>query len=788
MKRFLLCVSFLALFVISAEAATFKALLVSIEKYELAPLDFAENDVGKLATVLMSRYDCQAQACIDTATSGDDSAKDSIMKRIREWCDLLHDDDTAILYLAGHGVKDEQGKLYLAMTDFSRDNFDTAAIPLEWIRRQFEGCDGKNKLLLIDTCFAGTGKSIDFGQATIEEVSASFSGMKNVVSIASCHGDEKSWLWGETKHSLFTYWLIEGLKGHADRNGDQHITVDELFEYLNENVSWAARKSLDKEQHPTPMNIEAGKDFRLALRAISFQSLIDDVAEQIDLQLRLEKFATIGVPEFTTGHADTFEPEYGSLPRWGAEALRRALLRKSRNNRSGYEVLAETALQEMLREKGITPNDIGTEKTKELTVDGVKIPLLIRGRFSFFSSIGLSFQAELLDTKGKIEVAQVGGSALLNCKEMALCGLSGKFFIAGSSSTGATNSSDVSSGETTVTAESGNEEGKLQTGASSDTYTSDAVYGLVTQEQKEEEAQVIREKERPHPMADPSCPFKVAFETRLRGSMTPYSFRQCSFDGNRCFLPVNRGEEYQICLRNESSEPVFARVLVDGLNTLSQPLSVIAKGAFVEEAPTSGGGAGGNTSTPTGNTGGATGYVDGATGNPGGATGNSGGATGSPGGATATSGAVQTNYQFAPRVDLEGARPWILRPRVDYQIPGFVDANHQEATLQRFYIVDADESVAARNNYTEQIGTITVAIFRMVPPARSVGTAAGEVEPVYVEYYEGPMVPGEMLVAMNIRYLSAETFKGLTPRNPAETMNPRTIKPQPARPGFRSRR
>ncbi|MDR1268406.1 MAG: hypothetical protein LBK82_02665 [Planctomycetaceae bacterium] len=62
-------------------------------------------------------------------------------------------------------------------------------------------------------CFAGESKSVDFKQANSGDMSGSFAELKNVVTIASCRENEKSWLWGDAKHSLFTYWLIEAFKG-----------------------------------------------------------------------------------------------------------------------------------------------------------------------------------------------------------------------------------------------------------------------------------------------------------------------------------------------------------------------------------------------------------------------------------------------------------------------------------------------------------------------------------------------------------------------------------------------
>jgi uncharacterized caspase-like protein/ankyrin repeat protein len=225
-----------------AQDETLKGLLVSIEKYEIKPLGFAENDIKKFATLLMTRYNGIAEACIDSPQderSGNAPMR-AVMNKIETWCKSLTDEDIAVLYLAGHGVKDADGKLYLAMINFDRKNFTTTAIPLQWIRGQFGNAKGKHKLLLIDTCFSGTSKSFDIEQVSAAESGKVFADLKDIVVIASSREDEQSFLWRDAKHSLFTYWVIEAFKGHADSNNDRVLTCGEIVEFLEKNVTQVA--------------------------------------------------------------------------------------------------------------------------------------------------------------------------------------------------------------------------------------------------------------------------------------------------------------------------------------------------------------------------------------------------------------------------------------------------------------------------------------------------------------------------------------------------------------------
>jgi uncharacterized caspase-like protein len=53
----------------------------------------------------------------------------------------------------------------------------------------------------------------------------------------------------ELGHGVFTYYLMQGLKGAADLNHDGIVTLQELYEYLEQQVTQKAR-SVGGNQHP----------------------------------------------------------------------------------------------------------------------------------------------------------------------------------------------------------------------------------------------------------------------------------------------------------------------------------------------------------------------------------------------------------------------------------------------------------------------------------------------------------------------------------------------------------
>jgi hypothetical protein len=70
-------------------------------------------------------------------------------------------------------------------------------------------------------------------------------------------GEEFASWYPERAHGLFTFFLLEGLSGEADANGDRSIGIAEIDSYLRK---WAPRfaKGLNAQEQP-PQVLSAGE-------------------------------------------------------------------------------------------------------------------------------------------------------------------------------------------------------------------------------------------------------------------------------------------------------------------------------------------------------------------------------------------------------------------------------------------------------------------------------------------------------------------------------------------------
>jgi uncharacterized caspase-like protein len=79
-------------------------------------------------------------------------------------------DDLTLLYFTGHGLKDDQGRLYLAMTNTKRDDLLFTALSAQQIDEAMESCASRQKVLVLDCCYSGAFPQIVFPKLTAASI------------------------------------------------------------------------------------------------------------------------------------------------------------------------------------------------------------------------------------------------------------------------------------------------------------------------------------------------------------------------------------------------------------------------------------------------------------------------------------------------------------------------------------------------------------------------------------------------------------------------------------------
>ena len=151
-------------------------------------------------------------------------------------------EDLLLLCFSCHGVKDPSGQLYFVTTDSKFRRLAATGISSSFVNERMGQSRSRRIVLLLDCCYSGAfvrGLVPRAGEAV--DVTERFEGRGRVVITASSsmeYAFERDELAsGNPAASVFTSALVRGLRtGEADRDGDGQVSVDELYDYLFEEV------------------------------------------------------------------------------------------------------------------------------------------------------------------------------------------------------------------------------------------------------------------------------------------------------------------------------------------------------------------------------------------------------------------------------------------------------------------------------------------------------------------------------------------------------------------------
>ncbi|MDD3588509.1 MAG: caspase family protein, partial [Thermoguttaceae bacterium] len=542
----------------AASSSKVSALLISLEQYakDSDVLKYVRNDLSELGEVLRNRFEATTRDTKDTdinaKATGKDKHKLSIETKIEAWMRQCDEQTTAILYLGSHGIVDPSGKLCIAMLNFDPNDFAKTTIQVEWIRDQFKKCKAKHKLLILDACYSGQARSGAKNLVPVCRVADVFqAGSEDkkhegtpIITLASSSGAQPSWLWKEKEHSLFTYWLIEGLKGGADTDRNNIVTFEELVTYLSKNVAETAQIALKVEQTPVVYNKEAGKDIAFELKPIALRDCIADLRNMIDTELRLRRIESICIPEFASG---IDKDNKFTITRDGYELLTRGIPQQitdslcAMRENPPYECLADSETFDLL--KNVYLRDYGTKKTRHLKLsNGDAVPAIVRGHLTMLNKEGSAFHCECRILYGRRTTQPIVGVFFTDA----------------------------------LVVPTKDEQGNEIKEPDFETIGMLGVSFIRTFEKNEP----APNRTLPHPL-DPAnkkhlfCDFRI--KTRKAGTNDEYKERPLKFKGNRCDVMLKKGEEYIIVSENKGETEFFYCILVDGLNTLSQNMKTRTK-------------------------------------------------------------------------------------------------------------------------------------------------------------------------------------------------------------------
>jgi len=244
------------------------AVVVGINRYaKVRPLRYAVND----ARIFYNHLVESGQIPRENVTLLLD--QDATLTRVRSTLgthlkNMAGKDDMVIIFFAGHGATEKDVmspdgdglEKYLLPYDADPKDLYATAMPMGEISRIFSRIQAERLVFIADSCYSGAsgGRTIDVSgiRATISDAFLDrIAGGKGRVIITASSANEVSAEYDQLKQGVFTYYLVEGLKGKADTDKDGVITVDEAYQYVSETVP----RATNQEQHPVKKGTAEGQ-------------------------------------------------------------------------------------------------------------------------------------------------------------------------------------------------------------------------------------------------------------------------------------------------------------------------------------------------------------------------------------------------------------------------------------------------------------------------------------------------------------------------------------------------
>jgi hypothetical protein len=158
------------------------------------------------------------------------ATRNNIIDAMRATFLRADDNDVVLFYFSGHGL---QG----AFLPVDFDGYHNQ-LRHEDIKAILQQSQAKHKLVLADACHSGSLLSMRTPlHQTLKKYYEAFEKTSGGLALLmSSKSEEYSLEDRGLRSGIFSHFLVRGLKGEADRDGDGLVTVLELFDYVHQNV------------------------------------------------------------------------------------------------------------------------------------------------------------------------------------------------------------------------------------------------------------------------------------------------------------------------------------------------------------------------------------------------------------------------------------------------------------------------------------------------------------------------------------------------------------------------
>ena len=234
-------------------------------KWGLTNLRYAHRDAKAFADYLRT-HDAGRFDHVKLLTDSDATTV-KLRIALKEEVRAAQENDTVMIFLAGHGAPDphDRGKLYLITHDTDPEHMAATGLSMKEFQQSLDEIAARQVIVIADACHSAGISDPSKGTRASEQknqINEGFRGLGGVrrsaaatkstrLIFTACEANELSA--EDTNlnggHGVFTYHLLEGLKGAADGFGGQkdgRVTLGEMIDYTSD----AVKRATQRQQHP----------------------------------------------------------------------------------------------------------------------------------------------------------------------------------------------------------------------------------------------------------------------------------------------------------------------------------------------------------------------------------------------------------------------------------------------------------------------------------------------------------------------------------------------------------
>ncbi len=254
------------------------AAIIGVSRYQfqdagLNDLQYADADARAVRDFLLQPNGGGFKKSDISYMENSGATTDAVRDALTQLLPRAGPNDLVFIYIASHGSPDpfEPQKLYFLMNDTKVASMPKTGLGMFELQEVLDQVRAQRVVVFIDACHSAgvagtkivTGRQLERVENNVFNLYASKlyreAGRAVLTSSDVNEISEEGPNWGGG-HGVFTWALLEGLRGAADDNSDQVITAGEVFNYVSSRV----RRETSSRQNPRALS-GTNKDFPLAL-------------------------------------------------------------------------------------------------------------------------------------------------------------------------------------------------------------------------------------------------------------------------------------------------------------------------------------------------------------------------------------------------------------------------------------------------------------------------------------------------------------------------------------------